>query len=811
MRSVSPADAGPARRPARGCVTRPVALALLLLAVPAAGVSASPPDGAGPVCAKETCRYAGRPLVAALEDLRARGLNLVFSSDLVRPDLIVETEPPIAAPRQVLARILAPFGLEARDGAAGTVLIVRTSSVPSGASDAADGPAREPLPAKPPLREEVRVGPSTDGEPAPVTTLNRDAIDRAPGVADDAARSITWLPGIAPADKSAELSIRGGESDETTLILDGLEIDEPYHLKDILSFSSLVDARAIGRADIRTGIFPVEYGDRMSGVVDMTTADGADAEGGVVDLSLINASLLSGGSLGNDATWLVSARSWFPDAVLDIIDPGGEDLSPSYHDLLGKVEMRLAGGSLLSAHLLASRDDLDYRADLDDVSVSAGDDHRHAWITWKVPLSARLFVQTLASSGSIVRSRHGSVVESAGGIERVDEDRSYGSAGLKQDWVFDAGPRASLKWGFGARRLEAEYLYRSHVVRSDAPVPAVTSVSGAAPAPIDRDLMLEPSGGEMGAYASGQFRPVPPLAVEVGIRRDRQTLTDETETSPRANLALSIDERTVVRVGWGRFFQPQGINELQIEDGVLGYFPAQRSDQWEVDLDRRLAGGLKLGVAIYLKDMSRVRPRYENLFDPMQLFPEAEPDRVLVAPERAVARGVEIGLASDSGRPLNWRASYALASAQDEIEGAWVPKSIDQRHTVNLGMSYRRGDRWDFSVAGVYHTGWPTTEVSAEQVVNPDGSIGIQPILGPRNGARQPPYHRLDFKVTRRFRVGHGTLDAYLNVTNLYGRDNVCCVREFQYVPQPDGRLRVRRVEGYWLADLPVVGLTWRF
>src|SRR6185295_370217 len=323
---------------------------------------------------------------------------------------------------------------------------------------------------------------------------------------------------------------------------------------------------------------------------------------------------------------------------------------------------------------------------------------------------------------------------------------------------------------------------------------------------IDRDLMLEPSGSEIGAYASGLFRPVPALTVELGIRRDRQTLTDETETSPRANLAWSIDDRSVIRIGWGRFYQPQRINELQIEDGVLEFFPAQLAEQWEADLEHLFERGLKLGIAVYVKDMSRLRPRYENLFDPMQLFPEAEPDRVRIAPEGAAARGIEIGLGMDGGRPLSWRVSYALASARDEIDGAWVPRSIDQRHTVNLGLSYRRADRWDFGVAGVYHTGWPTTEVRAEQVQNPDGSIGVRPIVGPRNAARQPPYHRLDFKVTRRFRAGRGTLDAYLNVTNLYGRDNVCCVRDFQYLPQPDGSVRVRRVEGYWLRQLPVVG-----
>src|SRR5206468_497176 len=78
--------AGSVRRPARRRGVRPVTLALLLLAAPAVDASSIPPDGTDPACAQETCRYAGRPLIAALEDLRARGLNLVFSSDLVRPD-----------------------------------------------------------------------------------------------------------------------------------------------------------------------------------------------------------------------------------------------------------------------------------------------------------------------------------------------------------------------------------------------------------------------------------------------------------------------------------------------------------------------------------------------------------------------------------------------------------------------------------------------------------------------------------------------------------------------------------------------------
>ena len=66
-------------------------------------------------------------------------------------------------------------------------------------------------------------------------------------------------------------------------------------------------------------------------------------------------------------------------------------------------------------------------------------------------------------------------------------------------------------------------------------------------------------------------------------------------------------------------------------------------------------------------------------------------------------------------------------------------------------------------------------------------------------------------KPNRRIAFNRGTLRAFLEVTNLYGRDNVCCAREFRYVPQPDGSLRIERQDGFWLRRLPVLGLTWEF
>src|SRR5437773_12033504 len=69
--------------------------------------------------------YAGRRLVEALDDLRARGLALIYSSDLVRPDMVVTVEPPARPPRRLLGQLIAPVGPAARRRPGGPVLRAR--------------------------------------------------------------------------------------------------------------------------------------------------------------------------------------------------------------------------------------------------------------------------------------------------------------------------------------------------------------------------------------------------------------------------------------------------------------------------------------------------------------------------------------------------------------------------------------------------------------------------------------------------------------------------------------------------------------
>src|SRR5688500_3220105 len=67
---------------------------------------------------------AGVPLADALRALQARGLRLLFSSRLVRPEMRVAPPPPEGDPRRVLDGLLAAHGLVVEEEPGGTLVVV---------------------------------------------------------------------------------------------------------------------------------------------------------------------------------------------------------------------------------------------------------------------------------------------------------------------------------------------------------------------------------------------------------------------------------------------------------------------------------------------------------------------------------------------------------------------------------------------------------------------------------------------------------------------------------------------------------------
>ena len=118
-----------------------------------------------------------------------------------------------------------------------------------------------------------------------------DAVDLAnqPNVADDPIRALRRLPGVVQGGLSAASNLRGGETSEVLVLLDGFPLRQPFHLPGYQSPFSLLEEDLIDSIDVFTGGFPARYGNRLAGVFDIESAEAGQAPKTAIGISFINA------------------------------------------------------------------------------------------------------------------------------------------------------------------------------------------------------------------------------------------------------------------------------------------------------------------------------------------------------------------------------------------------------------------------------------------------------------------------------------------------------------------------------------------
>jgi hypothetical protein len=322
------------------------------------------------------------------------------------------------------------------------------------------------------------------------------------------------------------------------------------------------------------------------------------------------------------------------------------------------------------------------------------------------------------------------------------------------------------------------------------------------------NAVLSPEGNSAAAFAAAKIRPLPALVVEPGLRFERHDYTGEAEWNPRLNAALTLG-RATVRAAWGEYSQAQGLHELSVADGERSFGRTEQAEHRVLGVERPLGQRIALRVEAYERLTTRVRPRWENLDNAYDLFPEAQSDRVLLAPSRGRARGVEVLLSSRGLGQLQWHASYALSRSEERLAGRWVPRSRDQEHAFYADATYARNDRWQFSAAWHFHTGWPTTDVVYALAPLNNGRRLLVSANGNAYGLRLPDYHRLDLRATRRFKVKHGEVRAFLDIFNAYDRVNL--LGYDHQVSVSGTQITDRKKPREQLPFLPSVGVSWEF
>ena len=628
--------------------------------------------------------------------------------------------------------------------------------------------------------KELKIMPSIGGEP-------------------DIAQYLQVMPGvISTGDQGGQLYIRGGSPIQNKILLDGMTIYNPFHS---IGLYSVFETDAIRSADVHSGGFGVEYGDRTSAIVSVTTKDGnKKRQSGKLAINPILAKVFLEGPLlkdkgdtGTAITYIASLKHSYLDRSSKALysslgEPYSSGLPFTFTDLYGKININTNNGSKFSFFGFNFNDRVNY------LNISD--------LNWKSSGGGTNFVITPGNSSSLV----------SGGFYfsdyKIKLDENDGKPRESAINGFDANIKVStyfpnhteLFYGIEFAGFKTQYQYYNYVDILQVQNDYTTQLGGF--------LKLKKSFGDKFIFEPGlriqYYASLPVTRVEPRIAM-KYNLTKNLRLKGSAgmysqNLISSKSDRDIVNFFTGFLTSPDF--EIAKPDGSYAKNNIQK------------AYHAVFGIEADVNDFEFTVEPWYKYFDQLitinrYKLKQEDPDFSI---EKGQAYGTDFTMKYAKGRKYLW-AVYSYGHVDRNDGKQTYPTPFDRRHNVNILASYTMGKKWDWEISARFNYGsaFPFTQTQTfTENINFAGGIGTDYLTqngslnivyaNKINGGRLSDYHRLDLSAKKKFSFGkYNVLELTASVSNAYDRQNIFYID------------RIKNTRQYQLPVFPSLGVSWNF
>lgn len=292
-------------------------------------------------------------------------------------------------------------------------------------------------------------------------------------------------------------------------------------------------------------------------------------------------------------------------------------------------------------------------------------------------------------------------------------------------------------------------------------------------------LDREDQGTQYSAYLQDKWTLFNKLTITPGIRATYFDQTEDYYYEPRLSFIFNLINRVKLKGAWGKYHQI--VNRITREDIMQGNrefwvlsdeenIPVGEATHYITGISYETEGFL-FDIEAYYKDLSglsefalRFTPSEENI-DYNRYFYEGT----------GIAKGIEFLIQKKSGKYTGWM-SYTLGNVEHDFPGLSenpFPALHDQTHEFKLVNIYKF-KKLTFTGTWIFATGKPYTEpIGIEEETIGERFTISRVIVGEKNGARLPDYHRLDLSAIYDFELGESKATLGLTIFNVYDRKNV--------------------------------------
>jgi len=607
------------------------------------------------------------------------------------------------------------------------------------------------------LRELVVRAPAP-GATGSAETLTSTQVERVPATGDDLFRAVQTMAGTATGDVNASFTLRGGESDEILVRYDGIDLLEPYHIRDYGGAVSVLSLESVRQVRLLRGGLPARYGRKISGVLEVESPLAEIHERRVVAAANVSqARVAFMGPIGRNGSYQALARHGLLAAAFRTLPPETDaDVLPRFDDVFASARFASATGSEVRFVAIGARDDHLY-----DEYQSEDDFHSK---------------ESNATLGVSARSRSIGGLEVSGALSADAFHRRYLANQFARNDDDSRAVRARIQT---VTAIAANQVVEvgSSAEWEDARVHFVSTNGVYEDGEYVERPIRESTGRvdrrRIDGYASLDSRWSDQLSTTVGVSAGTDDYgralsiddfgligTDRAwNVGPRADVSWRPQNAWTFRIAAGRLYQPVFLNDLSMARAVEAPERARTADE-ATGTVQWTSGGVSVTVDTYVRSDQGSRNPPE---DQSPQFPAY----IVIA--RGDARGVEVTLRGLSwGRLEGWIA-YARSNVTWSTTQGVLPRSFDQPDAAQFGADLRVLGAATLSVAGKAHSGTPYTIVTWE----PDFYGTLRRTYGPSMGNRYPPYLRFDARLTIPIHVLGGTGRLYAEVVNVTDHENV--------------------------------------
>jgi hypothetical protein len=614
-------------------------------------------------------------------------------------------------------------------------------------------------------------------------TLTREELSRIPGSAGDPMKAVQSLPGVTTVDDgSSAPAVRGARPEDNAYYVDFLPVGYLFHLG---GFASTFNPELIRRFDLASAAWSPEYGDVVGAVFDISLRNPrSDRIGGKTDISLLGASVLVEGPIGDKLAFFIAGRrSWF-----DLLTKTSEDKEegvtytvPVYHDSQGRLLWTLNAEHRLRLDFATAGDTLDFTARPDSKigqrepvlvgSSSTRQSYRSFAASWDGDFG-QLASNQLALGQMVVRDY--ARVGSAGFFD-ARATTTYLREQLRLAWSREHA--TTVGGSLNSRLVDLDLDFQDPRCTEFEPNCDLTSAGRVRSRQQTRQNQAD-------LYANHRWRLGPAWAATGGARVSRDDYSKETFTEPRLGLEWNGSAQTLVSLGWGKHNQAPAIDQNLRDLGNPG-LKHLRSTHRVLGVQQALADGWSWRAEVYGKTFSGYA-----LSDPLLNYRSGG---------SGTAQGFELLIKKEATAKLSGFFSLSVSKSRrrNDATGEQFRFDYDQPVIASLVGLYKHSDAWTWGAKWSYHTGSPYTPVVGTGFYA-DGRV--RPVYGAINSQRVPAYHRLDLRVDRKYSPA---LTGYFELINAYARKNVA-----GYSYSADFKTRE---EVYQLPLLPSFGLQYSF